>query len=90
MVTGKGYGATNVIVLDRNGAVLMEKSVEVKEPNDKIVVVYRGIDRETYSCTPSCSRRITLGDVPEFFDKTLAETTTRNSQAMAAGSGAAH
>ncbi len=90
VVTGKGYGATNFVVLDRNGAVLMEKSVEVKEPNDKIVVVYRGIDRETYSCTPGCSRRITLGDVPEFFDKTLAETTTRNSQAVAAGSGAAH
>jgi len=83
VVTGKGYGATNVIAMDRNGTVLMEKTVEVREPADNIVFVYRGINRETYSCTPNCSRRITLGDFPEYFDKTLAETTTRNAQATA-------
>ncbi len=86
IVTGKGYGATNFVVLDRHGAVLSEHAVEVTGPNDKTVVVYRGIDRETYSCTPDCSRRITLGDFPEYFDKTLAETTSRNTQAVAAGS----
>ena len=81
IITGKGYGATNFVVLDRHGAVLAEHTVEVTGPNDKTVVVYRGIDRETYSCTPDCSRRITLGDSPEYFDKTLTETTNRNSQA---------
>jgi len=86
IITGKGYGATNFVVLDRHGAVLTEHAVEVTGPNDKTVVVYRGIDRETYSCTPDCSRRITLGDSPEYFEKTLAETTNRNSQAAAAGS----
>lgn len=85
VITGKGYGATNFIVMDRGGAVLMEKTVEVKGPSDRIVVVYRGVDRETYSCTPDCSRRVTLGDFPEFFDKTLAETTVRNAQASGAG-----
>jgi Flp pilus assembly secretin CpaC len=90
VVTGKGYGATNVIVMDKSGAVLMEKTVEVKGPSDSIVVVYRGINRETYSCTPDCSRRITLGDVPDYFDKTIAETTTRNAQATAAGATSAH
>ena len=89
IITGKGYGATNFVVLDRHGAVLAEHTVEVTGPNDKTVVVYRGIDRETYSCTPDCSRRITLGDSPEYFDKTLTETTNRNSQAAAAGSLAA-
>jgi len=86
VITGKGYGATNFVVLDRHGAVLTEHAVEVTGPNDKTVVVYRGIDRETYSCTPDCSRRITLGDSPEYFEKTLLETTNRNSQAAAAGS----
>ena len=62
VITGKGYGATNFIVLDRHGAVLTEKTIEVTGPSDKTVVVYRGTDRETYSCTPDCSRRITLGD----------------------------
>ncbi len=86
VITGKGYGATNFVVLDRHGAVLTEHTVEVTGPNDKTVVVYRGIDRETYSCTPDCSRRITLGDSQEYFEKTLSETTNLNSQATAVGS----
>ena len=32
VVTGKGYGVTNLIALDRNGATLMEKQVSVKGP----------------------------------------------------------
>ena len=85
VVTGKSYGATNFIVMDKTGAVLMEKMVQVEWPNDPIVVVYRGVDRETYSCAPDCSRRLTLGDLPEFFDKTMTEITSRNAQAMGAG-----
>jgi Flp pilus assembly secretin CpaC len=85
IITGKGYGATNFIVLDRAGGVLTEKTVEVTQPSDKTVVVYRGVDRETYSCTPDCSRRVMLGDANEFFDKTLGQTTTRDAQATAAG-----
>jgi hypothetical protein len=55
IITGKGYGLTNIIALDRAGAVLMEKTVEVQGPRD-VVVVYRGIERATYSCTPECER----------------------------------
>ena len=69
MITGKSYGITNFIVTDRSGAVLMEKTVEVSGLGDKTVVVYRGADRETYSCTPMCSRRLTLGDHPEYLRK---------------------
>jgi hypothetical protein len=85
VVTGKSYGATNFIVMDKTGAVLMEKMVQVQFPNDPIVVVYRGVDRETYSCTPDCSRRLTLGDTPDFFDKTMSQITSRNTQAIGAG-----
>ncbi len=85
VVTGKGYGATNFIVMDKSGAVLTEKMVEVTGPSDPTVVVYRGEVRETYSCSPDCSRRLTLGDDPVYFDKTLAQITTRNAQATAAG-----
>ena len=84
VVTGKGYGATNFIVMDRSGTVLMEKNVEVTGPTDKTVVVYRGVNQETYSCTPLCERRMTLGDFPDFFDKTLTQITARNAQAASA------
>jgi Flp pilus assembly secretin CpaC len=84
VITGKGYGRTNLIALDRAGAVLLEKTVEVRAPRAGIVVVYRGVARESYSCTPYCDRRITLGDSPPYFDATIAQTATRSGQAQAA------
>ena len=35
--------------------------------------VYRGVDRETYSCTPVCQRRVTLGDAAPYFAATLGQ-----------------
>src|SRR5215213_6144605 len=32
VVTGKGYGSTNVVALDRAGNILMEKAVQVSGP----------------------------------------------------------
>jgi hypothetical protein len=84
VVTGKGYGLTNLIAMDRGGKVLMEEVVQVSGPVDS-VVVYRGASRESYSCTPFCERRITLGDTPEFFNANLVQTNTRNSGAQASG-----
>jgi Flp pilus assembly secretin CpaC len=86
VVTGKGYGLTNIIALDRAGKVLMDRAVQVEGPVD-IVVVYRGINRESYSCTPTCERRITLGDTPEFFDVTIGQTVNRNGRAQNGGGG---
>lgn len=102
IITGKGYGATNFIVMDHSGAVLSEQIVEVAGPSEPIVVVYRGATRQTYSCTPDCSPRITLGDTgridfdkdtalyTDFFKGALDQAVTRNSQAMSAGAGASH
>src|SRR5260221_717906 len=85
VLTGKSFGATNFIALDRSGAVLMESVVEVRGRND-VVVVYKGVDRETYSCAPSCQRRIMPGDAGPFFDITLNQTLKRNDAAQAGGS----
>jgi Flp pilus assembly secretin CpaC len=87
VVTGKGYGVTNLIALDQRGTMLMEQLIEVRGPTSHVVVVYRGIDRESYSCTPYCERRITLGDTPAYFDATLQQSGRRDSQAMGAGAG---
>ena len=82
VVTGKGYGATNVMALDRQGNILLEKLVRVEGPRDAVVVVYRGIDRETYSCHTRCERRITLGDAPDYFGSTLSQAGMRSTQAQ--------
>ncbi|HXX07834.1 MAG TPA: pilus assembly protein N-terminal domain-containing protein [Pseudolabrys sp.] len=86
VVTGKGYGATNVLALDRTGRVLLNQTVQVLgPPGDDLVTVYKGAERESYSCAPDCERRITLGDSPAYFNATLTQSSTRNGQAQAAG-----
>ena len=81
VVTGKGYGSTNLIALDRTGAVLMERSVVVRGATDQSVQVYRGMERETYSCTPDCERRITLGDSATYFQATIDQSENRSGKA---------
>jgi hypothetical protein len=85
VVTGKGYGVTNLIALDTRGATLMEQSIEVRGPSDQIVVVYRGTERESYSCMPKCERRITLGDSAVYFDSVMTQADSRNSKAQSVG-----
>ena len=81
VVTGKGYGSTNMIAMDRTGAVLADRSIQVEGPTDKLVTVFRGVDRESYSSTPVCQRRVTLGDGSEYFDKVLGQTGNLNGAA---------
>jgi Flp pilus assembly secretin CpaC len=83
VLTGKSQGATNVVALDRSGAILMEKTVEVQGSRD-VVVVYRGAERNSYSCTPDCDRRLTLGDSDSFFNLTAGQITARNGLAAGA------
>lgn len=78
VLTGKGYGTTNLLALDRTGRVVMNTSVQVAPPKGAdVVVVYRGVERESYSCTPECAQRITLGDAPTYFEQTHREITSR-------------
>lgn len=83
VLTGKGYGITNLIALDGKGNTLLEKIVQVHAPGGDIVVVYKGVNRETYSCAPICQPRITLGDGQQYFTQTLTQTTVRSTQASA-------
>ena len=85
VVTGKGYGSTNMIVLDRTGTVLMERSIVVRGATEHTVAVYRGVERETLSCSPNCERRITLGDSADSFSKTMTQSTARTGAATTVG-----
>jgi len=83
VVTGKGYGSTNLVALDRTGRVLLNHTVQVLGASAQdMVVVYKGIERETYSCASDCERRITLGDSPAYFNANLSESGARNGQAQ--------
>ena len=77
VITGKGYGSTNLLALDRGGRVVLDKTVQVLGAGGDLVVVYKGVDRETYSCAPDCERRITLGDSKDYFKAALDQSHDR-------------
>jgi hypothetical protein len=85
VVTGKGYGATNVIAMDRTGEVLEDRIIRVEGPTDQVVTVYKGVERESYSCMPVCQRRITLGDGEGYFKSTMEQAGTLSGQASSGG-----
>jgi Flp pilus assembly secretin CpaC len=84
IVTGKSYGATNFVAMDRNGEVLVDRIILVESAADPIITVYRGIERESYSCMPICQPRITLGDSDKFFKSTLDQAGVLSGQAAGA------
>jgi hypothetical protein len=84
VVTGKGYGATNFIAMDRTGEVLVDRVIQVEGPTDQLVTIYRGIDRESYSCMPICQRRATLGDGDSYFKSVMEQAGSLSSQASGA------
>ena len=84
VVTGKGYGATNFVAMDRAGEVLVDRVILVEGPADPIVTVYRGVERESYSCMPICQPRVTLGDSERFFKAAIDQAGALSGQAAGA------
>lgn len=81
VVTGKGYGTTNMIALDARGEVLAEHVITVSAPREAVLTVWRGVSRETWSCSPRCERSIMLGDAPDYFDSVIKQIESRNGHA---------
>src|ERR1700682_89547 len=89
VVTGKGYGATNFIAIDRSGEVLVDRQIQVEGPTDQLVTIYRGVERGSYSCMPVCQRRVTLGDGETYFKSTIDQAGSLSSQASGAAAATA-
>ncbi|MCC3247215.1 pilus assembly protein N-terminal domain-containing protein [Methylocystis sp. WRRC1] len=70
VITGKSFGTTNLIVLDRTGAQVGESIVTVAPAEDKLVV-QRGMHRESYSCNPRCAKAVDLADDSQYMSQTI-------------------
>lgn len=84
VLTGKSYGTTNIVAIDSSGKTIKEMLVTVRSPDDKIITVHRGVERESYSCTPKCEQTLRLGDSAQYFGQVGAQSTTRNGFAQQA------
>jgi Flp pilus assembly secretin CpaC len=83
VLTGKSYGRTNLIALDGAGALIAESTISVQAPTDSVVTVQRGLDRESYSCTPDCQPSLLLGDASKYFSQVGEQAGQRSSLATA-------
>ncbi|MBD8906898.1 pilus assembly protein N-terminal domain-containing protein [Methylorubrum zatmanii] len=81
VLTGKSFGSTNLIALDGKGSMLAESTISVQAPQASIITVQRGLDRESYSCTPNCQPSVQLGDATKYFTETSQQAEQRRSMA---------
>ncbi|PWJ80935.1 putative type II/III system pilus formation protein [Pseudaminobacter salicylatoxidans] len=54
VLTGKGFGVTNLVALDRDGAPIVDEQVTVARDSTSTLRIYRRADVQTLSCTPYC------------------------------------
>jgi hypothetical protein len=67
----------------------VDRVIQVEGPTDQLVTIYRGVDRESYSCMPICQRRVTLGDGEGYFKSTMDQAGSLSGQASSSGAAAA-
>jgi hypothetical protein len=84
ILTGKSYGETNMVMLDENGDVLAEQTLRVTVRGQSLVSVYRGVQRTTLSCSPTCEIRPTPGDSTETVEAGMNAFQARNQAALEA------
>lgn len=54
VLTGKGFGVTNLVVLDRDGLPIVDEQVLVSRTSANAVNVYRRAQLQALSCSPYC------------------------------------
>ncbi len=90
VLTGKGFGSTNMLALNRAGKIVLDTTVQVTGPGSPdLVVVYKGVERESYSCAPECEKRLTLGDSMTYFGNVLGQSGARTGGGGGGGGGGA-
>jgi hypothetical protein len=82
VITGKGFGQTNLIAIDAAGSIIDKRQIRVV-PVATMLVLQKGDSRTSYSCNPGsgCMPTFQLGDDNDYFNKTGTQITLHNGQA---------
>lgn len=81
VLTGKNFGETNLLALDDEGKLISESWIRVDQMSRSRITVYRGVDAETYACSPNCQPTVALGDSEKHFNKASGQAGARNALA---------
>ncbi|MEZ5923529.1 MAG: pilus assembly protein N-terminal domain-containing protein [Hyphomicrobiaceae bacterium] len=69
VITGKTFGVTNLIILDKTDKIILNQRLMVKSDDQKVVSLQRGINTTTYNCVPKCEPVLKIGDEPNHFSE---------------------
>lgn len=64
VILGKGYGVTNLLVIDQLGRTVLERQIVVSAPAAGRVSVIRGPKVDDYACAGGCERAGAAADAP--------------------------
>lgn len=84
IVTGKGYGITNLLVLDGRGRTILDRQINVLASDDGRVTMYRGPELFNYSCAPRCERTPMPGETDETYQQSAPPYTAAAARAAGA------
>lgn len=59
VLTGKDFGVTNIVVMDKQGEPIIDRELVVSNNARGTMRVYRQADVQTLSCTPYCEKAST-------------------------------
>lgn len=76
VLTAKSFGRTNMIALDRDGKSVGESVIRVVGSSTNLVV-QRGLERESWDCTPRCNPVVSLGDTSRHLTETITQAQAR-------------
>lgn len=77
VITGKTYGVTNIISIDAEGQIIQDQRIQVERDHHNVVHLHRGANRQSYSCVPSCSPMLSIGDDNTFFEQVAGQNKTK-------------
>jgi hypothetical protein len=89
VLLGRGYGVTNLLVLDGRGRTLVDRQVVVSAPDAGQVRFVRGgkggAEMATYACAPACQRTPMPGEPNESFNDYAGPYTAYATRGKSAG-----
>jgi Flp pilus assembly secretin CpaC len=72
-VHGRGYGETNLTILDLEGNQMANFNLVGINTKQTTLQVFRGVERSSYSCAPSCEAQVQLGDSGAHMSNTISQ-----------------
>ncbi len=85
IVQGKSYGATNIIVLTRDGKQIANMDVLVQARYRHALSVFSSSGRKSFRCKPFCEPELNAGDDASYFSQVQTQSSTKSKTAESTG-----